>query len=80
MANVRVTSTDVYGIVGGKASLVGNYDQGNPAVPKDGVAWCFGDENKTKIEADENKYGNPESTTMTLRNIEANQDGTTYCL
>ena len=78
LATVRVTNTDVYGIVGGKASLVGNYDQGQPAVPRDGVRWCLGD--KTEIAADENKYGNPESTTMTLRNIEASQDGQQYCL
>ena len=78
LATVRVTNTDVYGIVGGKASLVGNYDQGQPAVPKDGIAWCYGD--KTKVVADANKYGNPESTTMTLRNIEASQDGQTFCL
>ena len=77
LATVRVTNTDVYGIVGGKASLVGNYDQGYPAVPKDGVVWC--DENKNPL-SDSDKYSTTTSTTMTLKNITKDQDGQTFYL
>ena len=77
LATVRVTNTDVYGIVGGKASLVGNYDQGYPAVPKDGVVWCDGNKNPL---SDSDKYSTTTSTTMTLKNITKDQDGQTFYL
>ena len=77
LATVRVTSKDVYGIVGGKASLIGNYDQGYPAVPADGVVWCGGDKQPL---SDGEKYSTTTSTTMTLKNITADQDGQTFYL
>lgn len=77
LATVRVTSKDVYGIVGGKASLTGNYDQGYPAVPADGVVWCGGDKQPL---SDGEKYSTTTSTTMTLKNITADQDGKTFYL
>ena len=77
LATVRVTNKDVYGIVGGKATLAGNYDQGYPAVPRDGVVWCDG--NKQPL-SDSEKYSTTTSTTMTLKNITADQDGQTFYL
>ena len=77
LATVRVTSKDVYGIAGGKASLVGNYDQGYPAVPKDGIVWCDGDKNPL---SNGDKYSTTTSTTMTLKNITKDQDGQTFYL
>ena len=74
---VRVNKTDVYGFAGGKVSLVGNYDQGIPAVPADGVVWCDG--NKQPLTAND-KYSTPDSTTMTLKNITADQDGQVFYL
>ena len=77
LAVVRVNKTDVYGFAGGKVSLVGNYDQGIPAVPADGVVWCDG--NKQPLTAND-KYSTPDSTTMTLKNITADQDGQVFYL
>ena len=77
LATVRVTQTDVYGIVGGRVSLVGNYDQGYPSVPRDGVVWCDGDKNPL---SDGDKYSTTTSTTMTLKNITKDQDGQTFYL